>query len=94
MNVQQKVKLDGAFVSAVRNPILRTWEVIGPDVLEIEQVTGDKTTPAMAVETVLDAGRIDVYGEDWDASRLIDRAIADHGWVKVCRFLGKAIPLV
>jgi hypothetical protein len=78
--------LDAALWAAVRQPIERTWDAIGADVLEA--AGGNPVGPYEAMEAVLD-GHMDVYGGEGGtaATALVRAAAAHYGWYTVTEFL-------
>jgi len=82
------MKLDQEFINRVQGPIYDTWQAIGPDALEF---TEDNLE---AIELCIDADRLVTQTEDKEAQDIIDMLIAEHGYIRVLRFLGKHIHLI
>lgn len=88
------MKLDQEFVKKVAAAINRTWETIGSDLEACCAEMGEALDNAGALESCLDADRVDAYGGSKDASVAIAAAIKEHGYGKVHKFLVKNIRLV
>jgi hypothetical protein len=81
------MKLDQEFINRVKEPIYDVWQTIGPDA---DEFTEDNLE---AIEACIDAGRLITEAEDKEAHDIIGELVAEHGYIKVLRFLGKHIHL-
>ena len=80
----QAIALDTAVLKVIRPAMLATWNYIGSDVEEM--CDGDNE---QAVEMCIDADRLLICGKDAAAHALVSALIAQHGYVKVLKFLEK-----
>lgn len=81
------MKLNQEFINRVKEPIYSVWQSVGPDALEF---TEDNLE---AIEICIDADRLINVTEDKEAQDMIGMLIAEHGYIRVLRFLGKHIKL-
>lgn len=79
-------KLNHEVIEMLRMPIWMVWSGIAPDALDF--VKSDEE----AMEMVLDAGRLEMYGES-EANELVRELFKEHGFSKVCSFLSKEMRL-
>lgn len=95
--VRPVVKLDAAFLEAVKQPIYRTWNAIAADVCGLGRMSNSGN-----MEMVLDANRMAMYGGGYGktgkhegvvADELVGSAIMQHTYTKVSRYLCKHIKL-
>jgi hypothetical protein len=78
------------FSKELLSAIQTTWEAIGSDVLEIDPEIDNQG----ALEMVLDASRLDSYGNSVPASLEYRDLVRKHGWVPLLEALSEAIQLV
>lgn len=81
------MKLDKEFLNKVSPAIWATWNAIAPDACEVVEDN------ECAMELVLDAGRLEMYGGDAEAARLLNESYKEHDYLKVQKFLCKHIQL-
>ena len=83
------MKLDQAFIERIREPMRRSWNVIGSEAYgEMERVSNYD-----AVEAAVDADHLKIHGGDAEADALVMQACKEHGWNKVLPFLVKNVIL-
>ena len=83
------MKLDQAFIERVRDPMRRSWNVIGSEAYgEMERVSNYD-----AVEAAVDADHLRIHGGDAEAHDLVNQAAKEHGWDTVLPFLVKNVIL-
>lgn len=82
------MQLDQATLSLIEGPMHRTWATIGSDVEALGPATND-----IAIEMVLDAGRLSMYGSV-EADRVLQGLYKEHGYDRVTKFLEQNVKLV
>lgn len=87
------MKLDKTVLDILSGPILVTWNEVGSDTEQCCQECGDRLTNAIAMETCLDANRLDSCGRSPEADKLVGELFAEHGYDKVFKFLCKNVRL-
>jgi len=88
-----------AILDALNGPIHSTWQMIGHDVSQCAQEMRERVTNAGAIESCIDANRLQDYGgstkEKRDAAeKALNACIDKHGLDAVMRYLTRHIHLV
>ena len=86
--------LDKAMLERLRKPIVRTWEQIAPDVEDGFRYSRQRLSNSAAMESTVDANRLDIMGNDREADRLVSALCREHGYGKVHGWLCRNIKLV
>jgi hypothetical protein len=86
------MELNKAVIERLSSPMLRTWNAIGYDIYQSYADMGEELDNEDAIESCIDANRIDTYGEDPKAGKLVSALITAHGYPKVLKFLSKHFP--
>ena len=88
------MKLDQAVVDRLRTPLMRTWNDIGYEVMELAESEGGPLSNAEAIECCIDANHLYYSGSDKIADQMVSALCKEHGYTKVHTFLCKNIRLV
>lgn len=87
-------QLDKATLERLGPVIRSTWEQIAPDVEDGFSHSRQRLTNSAAIETTIDANRLELMGNDREADRLVSTLCREHGYGKVHGWLCRNIKLV
>ncbi len=86
--------LNKALADKLHGPIMRVWNYIGYESMQLAQECGERMTNAAAMEGCIDANRLSGCANDPVSDQLVSDLIDEHGYDKVSKFLCKHIKLV
>jgi hypothetical protein len=85
------MELNKTFVDLVQQPLIRTWQAIGPDIglsMPFDEITNEEV-----IEMCTDADHLEMYGESKEAAEAMHAAYAEHG-DEVFEFLAEHIQVL
>lgn len=89
MSEGQKIEIS----TTVRQAIENAWQAIGYDAYELARTCGEDLSNEVAIELVIDAGRIRTYGGSSEAADEVDALIKEHGYDAVHAALVQSVSL-